>query len=374
MAKTRVLVIEDSLTVRKRMLEVLAADPDIEIVGQADDGKRGIELCQHLRPDVVTLDMMLPVMSGLAVTEFIMAYCPTPILIVSASTNRGELFKTYEALAAGALDVLDKPLGNELDDAWEQKLVSTVKLISRIKVIMHPRARLGPMGRPPGGPASIEAAARGTALAAPVAERQALQREGRLRAVAIGVSTGGPAALIEILRGLPHGFPLPILLVIHIGKLFAPAFAEWLDGQSPLRVAYAADGDPLPPLGEGKVLVACPDSHLVLRQGKLRLTQDPERHSCRPSVDVLFASLAQELGADCAACLLTGMGRDGAEGLLAIRRAGGRTIAQDEATSVVFGMPREAILLGAAEQVLPLEKIAPVLGALARGADTGRRI
>ena len=374
MAKTRVLVIEDSLTVRKRMLEVLAADPDIEIVGQAGDGKRGIELCQHLRPDVVTLDMMLPVMSGLAVTEFIMAYCPTPILIVSASTNRGELFKTYEALAAGALDVLDKPLGNELDDAWEQKLVSTVKLISRIKVIMHPRARLGPMGRPPGGPASIEAAARGTALAAPVAERQALEREGCLRAVAIGVSTGGPAALIEILRGLPHGFPLPILLVIHIGKLFAPAFAEWLDGQSPLRVAYAADGDPLPPLGEGKVLVACPDSHLVLRQGKLRLTQDPERHSCRPSVDVLFASLAQELGAGCAACLLTGMGSDGAEGLLAIRRAGGRTIAQDEATSVVFGMPREAILLGAAEQVLPLEKIAPVLGALARGADTGRRI
>jgi two-component system chemotaxis response regulator CheB len=207
-----------------------------------------------------------------------------------------------------------------------------------------------------------------------VAERQALQREGRLRAVAIGVSTGGPAALIEILRGLHHGFPLPILLVIHIGKLFAPAFAEWLDGQSPVRVAYAADGDPLPPFGEGRVLMACPDSHLVLRQGKLRLTQDPEQHSCRPSVDVLFASLAQELGADCAACLLTGMGRDGAEGLLAIRRAGGRTIAQDEATSVVFGMPREAILLGAAEQVLPLEKIAPVLGALARGADTGRRI
>jgi two-component system chemotaxis response regulator CheB len=367
MAKTRVLLIEDSLTVRQRMLEVLAADPGIEIVGQAGDGKRGIELCQRLRPDVVTLDMMLPTMSGLAVTEFIMAYCPTPILIVSASTNRGELFQTYEALAAGALDVLDKPRGNELDDAWERKLVSTVKLISRIKVIMHPRARLGPLGRPPGGLASIEAAA-------PVAEPPSLPREGRLRAVAIGVSTGGPAALIEILRGLPDGFPLPILLVIHIGKLFAPAFGGWLDGQSPLRVAYAADGDPLPPAGKGKVLVACPDSHLVLRQGKLRLTQDPELHSCRPSVDVLFASLAQELGAGCAACLLTGMGSDGAEGLLAIRRAGGRTIAQDEATSVVFGMPREAILLGAAEQVLPLDKIAPVLGALACGAGTGGRI
>ncbi|HEX7479358.1 MAG TPA: chemotaxis-specific protein-glutamate methyltransferase CheB [Polyangiales bacterium] len=357
MAKIRVLVVEDSLTVRKRLLEVLAADPDIEIVGEADDGKRGIELCQQLRPDVVTLDMMLPIMSGLAATEFIMAYCPTPILIVSASTNRGELFKTYEALAAGALDVLDKPLGNELDDAWEQKLVSTVKLISRLKVITHLRARLGPRGQPAAGPVPIEAS----------------QREGRLRAVAIGVSTGGPAALIEILRGLPQGFPLPILLVIHIGKLFAPAFAEWLDGQSPVRVSYVRDGDPLPALGAGRVLVAPPDSHLVLQKGKLRLTQDPARHSCRPSVDVLFASLAQELGVSSAACLLTGMGKDGAEGLLAIRRAGGRTIAQDEATSVVFGMPREAILLGAAEQILPLEKIALVLAALAHGVETGRR-
>jgi two-component system chemotaxis response regulator CheB len=222
----------------------------------------------------------------------------------------------------------------------------------------------------------MEAMGRGTSLATPTpgAERQTRWREGGLRAVAIGVSTGGPAALIEILRGLPHGFPLPILLVIHIGKLFAPAFADWLDGQSPVRVAYAADGDPLPPFGDGRVLLACPDSHLVLRQGKLRLTRDPEQHSCRPSVDVLFTSLAEELGADCAACLLTGMGEDGAEGLLAIRRAGGRTIAQDEATSVVFGMPREAIRLGAAEQILPLEMIAPALAALARGADMGRRM
>ena len=361
MAKIRVLVVEDSLTVRKRMLEVLAADPDIEIVGEADDGKRGIELCQNLRPDVVTLDMMLPVMSGLAATEFIMAYCPTPILIVSASTNRGDLFKTYEALAAGALDALDKPKGNELDDVWEKKLVATVKLISRIRVITHPRARLGRMGQTPGH------TPHGTQ------QPQALQNSGRLRAVAIGVSTGGPGALIEILRGLPHSFPLPILLVIHIGKLFAPAFADWLDGQSSIRVGYAVDGDPLPRCGEARVLMASPDSHLVLRQGKLRLTQDPERHSCRPSVDVLFESMAQELGADCAACLLTGMGRDGAEGLLAIRRAGGRTIAQDEASSVVFGMPREAILLGAAEQVLPLEKIAPALVALASGAAAWRQ-
>jgi two-component system chemotaxis response regulator CheB len=358
MAKIRVLVVEDSQTIRKRMLEVLAADPDIDIVGEADDGKRGVELCQQLRPDVVTLDMMLPVMNGLAATEFIMAYCPTPILIVSASTNRGDLFKTYEALAAGALDALDKPNGNELDEVWERRLVATVKLISRIRVITHPRARLRRLGQTPSSRPD------GTQ------QPEALQNSGCLRAVAIGVSTGGPAALIEILRGLPHGFPLPILLVIHVGKLFTPAFAEWLDGQSSVRVGYAVDGDPLPPGGVGRVLMAPPDSHLVLSQGKLRLTQDPERHSCRPSIDVLFESLAQELGAGGAGCLLTGMGRDGAAGLLAIRRAGGRTIAQDEATSVVFGMPREAILLGAAEQVLALDQIAPRLGVLAAAGST----
>ncbi len=355
MAKTRVLVVEDSLTVRKRMVEVFAADPDLEVVGEAEDGKRGIELCQSLRPDVVTLDMMLPVMSGLAATEFIMAYCPTPILVVSASTNRGELYKTYEALAAGAVDVLDKPQGDEPDGDWERRLVSAVKLISRIKVITHPRGRLGSMGQrsPVGVPPGVSAPVPGS----------------RPRVIGIGVSTGGPAALVEILRGLPADFPLPILLVLHIGKLFAPAFAEWLDGQTPLRVSYARDGEPLPGLGEGRVLMASPDQHLVLRHGRLRLTQDPELHSCRPAVDVLFASLAHELGASCVACLLTGMGKDGAEGLLAIRRAGGRTIAQDESTSVVFGMPREAILLGAAEQILPLDRIASALSALARTAE-----
>ncbi len=359
MAKIRVLVIEDSITVRKHIVDVLAADPDIEVVGEADDGKQGIELCQRLRPDVVTLDMMLPVMSGLAATEYIMAHCPTPILIVSASTNRGELFKTYEALAAGALDVLEKPLGDDLDDAWEKKLISTVKLISRIKVITHPRARLGPMGRRPSSPLLPA-----TTVSAPIEVP---------RVIAIGVSTGGPAALVKILRDLPADFPIPILIVIHLGKLFAPAFAEWLDGQSPLPVAYARDGEPLPELGEGRVLLASPERHLALQRGLLRLTTDPEKHSCRPAVDVLFASLAGELKARCAACLLTGMGKDGAEGLLAVRRAGGTTIAQDESSSIVFGMPREAIRLGAAEQVLALDKIGPAITRLARDANATRR-
>ncbi len=349
MTRVRVLVVEDSVTVRKRLIEVLAGDPDLEVVGEGEDGKAAIELCQKLRPDVVTLDMMLPVMTGLAATEYIMAHCPTPILIVSASTNRGELFRTYDALAAGAVDVLEKPGENDVADDWERRFLSTVKLVSRIKVITHVRAKL---------------AARGSELAALTSREPSAERP-RCATVAIGVSTGGPAAIQQILRGLPPRFPLPILLVIHIGEPFGAALAEWLDAQSHMRVAYARDGEALPPVGEGRVIMAPPDVHLVLRGGRLRLLTTPERHSCRPSVDVLFESVAAELGERVAACLLTGMGKDGAAGLLEVRRAGGVTLAQDEATSVVFGMPREAILLGGAERVLPLEHFAPAIAALA---------
>lgn len=359
--KTRVLVVEDSLTVRKRLVEVLSAAPDLEVVGEAGDGKRGVELCESLRPDVVTLDMMLPVMTGLAATEYIMAFCPTPILIVSASTNRGEVFRTYEALAAGALDVLDKPTGEESDESWERQLVSTVRLAARVKVITHPRARLA--GWRAGAPGENPISA---ALPAPLAASAlTVAPGGPLRALALGVSTGGPGALRQVLGGLPARFHLPVLLVIHIGEPFAAAFAEWLDGQSPLPVAYAVDGQLLPPVGEGQVIIAPAGQHMTVRQGRVRVAVGPPRHSCLPSVDVLFESLAAELGPRCAACLLTGMGRDGAEGLLAIRRAGGRTIAQDEQTSVVFGMPKEAIALGAAERVLPLDGIAPALLTLA---------
>jgi two-component system, chemotaxis family, protein-glutamate methylesterase/glutaminase len=349
MAKTRVLVVDDSLTVRKHLVDILGGDPELEVAGEAEDGKRAIELCRRLRPDVITLDMMLPVMSGVAVTEYVMAYCPTPILIVSSSTNRGELYKTYDALAAGAVDVLEKPSGRDPDGAWERGLLSSVKIVSRIRVITHVRGRLGNAGS--------------SAMAAPVV---ADSHGSKLRSIiAIGGSTGGPAAIVEILRALPADFPLPILLVIHIGEPFTVAFADWLDGLSPLRVRYASDGESLPVVGQAGVFMAPPGFHLVVQRGRLRLTRDPERNSCRPSVDVLFESLAKELGGETTACLLTGMGRDGAAGLLALRHAGALTIAQDEASSVVFGMPREAIQMGAAARILSLDQIAPALAASA---------
>ena len=342
----RVLVVEDSLTVRRRLCEVLEADPGIEIIGEAEDGRQAIDLCTKRRPDVITMDMMLPVMTGLAATEYIMAHCPTPILICSASTNRGELFKTYDALAAGAVEVLEKPRGDEIDGSWERRFVETLKLVARIPVITHPRARLGALGVPRSLP--------------PVTPHREVGAPPSCRLVAIGASTGGPGALVDILRALPKEFRLPLLLVLHINEPFGTAFADWLDGQSSRRVAYAVDGELLSSTA-GRVVMAPPDRHLVVDNGRLRLTRDPERNSCRPSVDVLFESLARECGGSVTACLLTGMGRDGAAGLLAIRRAGGFTIAQDEATSVVYGMPQEAARLGAAMRVLPLGDIAGFL-------------
>lgn len=347
MARVRVLVVEDSLTVRRHLCDALAGDADIEVVGEAADGRRAIELCAQLRPDVVTLDMMLPVMTGLEATEHIMAYCPTPILIVSASTNRGELFRTYDALAAGAVDVLDKPLGEEVDGDWERRFLATVKMVSRIRVITHPRARL--RGLAPTQP--------------PVAASEPSRASSKYRLVAIGVSTGGPAALVKILQTLPAGYPLPIVCALHIGEPFAGSFAEWLDAQSVHRVSYAVEGDSIDAHVGGLVLAPA-DRHLVLRGGRFHLTRDPLRHSCRPSVDTLFESIASEVGASAFACLLTGMGRDGAAGLLAVRRAGGSTVAQDEASSVVYGMPREAIALGAAGRVLSLDDIARTIAEL----------
>src|SRR5580704_12231270 len=223
MPKIRVLVVEDSPTVRRRLVDILASDPDFELVGEAPDGKRAIEICQQCRPDVVTMDMMLPIMSGFSATEYIMAHCPTPILVVSASINRGELFKIYEALAAGAVDVLEKPTGTEAEGVWERRFLSTVKLVARIRVITHPRARLAGLSRP---------------LPDAAAQPNGGQRPApKYDLVAIGASTGGPGAIVEVLRGLPPAFQLPILVVLHINEPFGTAFADWLDGQTPRRVS-----------------------------------------------------------------------------------------------------------------------------------------
>lgn len=364
MKKIRVLVVEDSTTIRRYLVGLFSAAPDFEVVGEAEDGEQAIRLCESLRPDVVTMDIMLPVMSGVAATEYIMAWCPTPIAIVSASVNRGEALQTYDALAAGAVDIVDKPSPDEAREPWELAFLSRVRMVSRIKVITHPRGRLNGSGRLPAPPAKAEAAGpRGQAGRSGASFSAAAG--GPVRAIAIGASTGGPAAVAEILQTIPADFPIPILLVIHVSDQFAFALAEWLNTQSKLPVRFARDGEPLPRFGQAGVLLAPAGSHMVVSSGAIRLVKGPERHSCRPSVDELFESVAAQLGAGAACVLLTGMGRDGAAGLLKARAAGGMTIAQDEASSVVFGMPGEAIRLGAAHAILPLNEVAPALLSLA---------
>ncbi|MCH9732075.1 MAG: chemotaxis-specific protein-glutamate methyltransferase CheB [Actinomycetia bacterium] len=347
-ARIRVLVIEDSLTVRKRLEQAIDADPELICCGTAQDGVEAIALCQTLRPDVVSLDIVLPGMSGLSVTEFVMAHCPTPILIVSSEANRGDAFKTYDALAAGAVDVLEKPRPESDERTWSAAYTSRLRLLSRIPVVTR-HARRRPAVRHPAAEDVLGAA----------------NPASRPRAIAIGTSTGGPAALIQLFNGLRPKFPIPILLTVHLARGFTTVFDEWLSGETSQRVRFARDGEPLPPRGpDAKIFVAPPSSHLVVEGGRLKLTYSPPRHSCIPSVDELFDSVARELGPHAVGCLLTGMGTDGATGLLAMRTAGAQTYAQDEKSSVIFGMPRAAIELNAAREVLPLNGFAPMLNRL----------
>jgi len=368
MNRLRVLVVEDSITIRKRLVEVLEEDQQFEVVAEAADGRQAIDRCLQLRPDVVTMDMMLPGVTGLDATEYIMAHCPTPILVVSASFNRGEVLNTYDALAAGAVDVIEKPSGREPPGVWESDFRRALKIVSRVRVITHLRARLGGAGRelPAPAGASRPPSRRSLAPSAPLAPEESRSRS----LLAIGASTGGPSALVQVLGALPRDLQSPALVVLHIGSSFAFAFADWLGAQLARPVAYAQGGEVVATL-RGRVVLAPPERHLIVHGGRLVLSDGPERHSCRPSVDVLFESVAREYGADAAGCLLTGMGRDGAAGLLALRRAGAATVAQDEATSVIYGMPREAALLGAAERILPLGEIGAALGALGRSNKSG---
>ena len=363
--RSRVLVVDDSITVRARLVDAISADPSLTVAGEAADGRAGIELCFALRPDVITMDIAMPVMSGLRATEHIMAHCPTPILIVSAAESPAETAGSFAALAAGAVDVLDKPTGDEAPEAWAARLRASVRMAARIRVIRHVRPRLLRDPRvdeaPPGAPGTKLALDLGLGLdlGLDLAEPVAL--------AAIGGSAGAPAAVARILHDLPPGFSIPILLVIHISPRFSSSLSLWLDSQSALPVRMAEDGAPLPERG---VLTAPADRHILIERGRLRLSAGPERHSCRPSVDVLFDSVAREIGRGSLGCLLTGMGCDGAEGLLAIRGAGGVTIAQDEATSKIYGMPREAARCGAAAHVLPLDDITRAL-VEAAGAPRG---
>lgn len=332
----RVLVAEDSLFARSVLVRILESDPMIEVVGVARNGQEAVELVRALRPDVVTMDIRMPVMDGFQATQLIMAENPTPILVISASVGSEDLKISFNAIQAGALDIIEKPRGN-LQSGYEKlgaQIVRRVRLVSEISVFRHLKPRLQrPIAwtPPPGaGKGGFECA------------------------VAIGASTGGPSALLSIMQALPAGFPAPVFITQHISDGFGRGCAEWLARNSALEVKVAEDREQV----RAGVVYFCPDRGLLGVRGQGTVSVRPQSAQTeRAAIDTMIASVAEAWRERTIAVLLTGMGSDGVEGLRRVKQHGGRTVAQDEKTSVVWGMPRAAAEAGVADQMLALEEI-----------------
>lgn len=337
----RVLVAEDSATAREVILTILARDPEIEVVGVAKDGAEAVALTRRLRPDIVTMDIHMPVLDGYEATRRIMVEMPTAILIVSASVNVKDAQTSLDALGAGALGLSERP---SLTDSTEDRdrFLRTLRALSDVKVVR--RARPAPVA-----PARPTAPATGSA-----------------QIVAIAASTGGPAALAQIVAALPAGLPAPILVVQHNTHGFTPALATWLTGAGKLPVRIPEHGERL----VAGAFYLAPDDHHLGADGGGRAILDPAAPigGFRPSATYLFTSVARGYGSRALAVVLTGMGSDGTEGLRYLRAAGGHVVAQDESSSVVFGMPRAAIAAGVVDEVASLEDL-PKLMCAAVGWD-----
>jgi two-component system chemotaxis response regulator CheB len=334
----RILIADDSELTRVVLRDLLSQDPDVHVVGEVSDGLSAVEQSAKLKPDLVIMDVMMPIMGGLEAVAEIMAATPTPILMLSANIDPQDSRSAFAAIKMGALDVMAKPSGvvTEAFTQISRQLIAKVKSLSRIRVIHHYRAQ-----RP-----QLEVAK----ISLPLTTR---------RILAVGASTGGPKAVLHLLQNLPRQLDAAVLIVQHIADGFAPGFADWLNSESALPVRLAVAGQELQP---GRVLVAPNRVHLTIQSNRVVLAESPPLHNCRPAVDALFNSLAdQHLASETVALLLTGMGSDGAAGLASLHKQGAYTIAQDEASCAVFGMPKMAIERGAATQILPLAQIAEVV-------------
>jgi len=332
----RVLVVDDSELFREMLSGVVAAGRGFELTAVARNGDEAAGMALAHRPDVITMDLNMPQADGFAGIARIMAETPTPILVLTANPTEAAGFK---ALSLGALDIMEKPRADADLGEYGRSLRTRLRLLAGVKVIRHPRG----LREKKVAPAPQDAVPPNL--------------------VVMGASLGGPRALATILKRLPVSFPLPIVIVQHIADGFTEGLAGWLDQETDLRVSEAAHGDPLRP---GRVLLAPSGRHLLVTRGHAVLSDEPPVDTFRPSVTPLFASAALHYGRRVCGVLLTGMGRDGADGLKAIKDQGGTTLVQDEATSVVFGMPRAAIELGAADRILALEEIPRVLQELVR--------
>lgn len=335
--KVKIILVEDSAIVQLMLKRILEKSNEIEVLGTANNGKEGLALAQKLNPDVICTDLMMPVMDGLEFTKQIMAVFPKPILVISASLQGNDETNVFSLLQAGAVDVFPKPSGGEEKDyeSISKRLVSKIKVLKSVPVYKKVNKDLS-------GTASFPAI--------PISRS-------KLEYLVIGASTGGPKAIQTILSVLPKDFPIPIICVQHISDGFIDSMVNWLASNTKLKVKIMQEGEKAL---KGVVYFPQNMKHLVInKDGTLSISKEISSNGHTPSVNVTFKSFAQYFGPKTLAVLLTGMGDDGASGLLSIKHLGGRTIGEDQSTCVVYGMPKVAKEIGATEFVLPLDKISP---------------
>lgn len=340
----RVMVIDDSAVVRQILSSSIALDRQIEVVGVATDPFDARDKIVNLRPDVVTLDIEMPKMDGLTFLKKLMKFHPIPVIVVSTLSHKGS-DAAYQAMASGAVDVVGKPTSSQQLKQLAVELQEKIKAAAGAKLSDYLTSSPPPINKP-----QLKSTSLIKSTVSPFGSSDML--------VAIGSSTGGTQALRHLLAELPAHFP-PVIIVQHMPLAFTKSFAMSLNRISPMQVVHASDGEPLT---TGKVLLAPGDRHMLLhpvgRGYQVKLKDGPNVNRHKPSVDVLFKSVAQHAGGKALGVILTGMGNDGARGLLSMRQAGSRTIGESESSCVVYGMPREAYEMGAVEVQLPLDQIA----------------
>jgi two-component system chemotaxis response regulator CheB len=351
----KVLITEDSPVVRGYLEYILNSDPDIQVIGMAKDGEEAVRMVAENKPDVITMDIHMPKMDGFEATRQIMETNPVPIVICSASWNPEEVDKTFRTMEAGAVAALEKPggIGHPQSEASVRELIQTVKMMSEVRVVRR-WARLRRAMKDSGIPIPK------------ISESPIVDLD--IKLVAVGASTGGPLVLQTILSNLPRHFSVPIVIVQHIAMGFLQGLGEWLSKTTNFPVHIAADGERLQP---GTAYLAPNGFQIgVCKRSKVELSQgNPENNLC-PSISYLFRSVTKTFGKNGIGVLLTGMGKDGAEELKLLKETGALTIAQDKESSVVHGMPGEAIRLGATTYVLPPKKIAEKLLSLVMKKET----
>jgi len=354
-----VLIVDDSGVQRRFLRAALdCADGEFDVIAEARNGREAVALVERLHPAAVLMDLDLPVMSGLEAIERIMSSRPTPILVYSAFVGGQRSQNALDALAAGAVDVLAKPGPDDARTIEEHAtaLRRAMRVAARVRVITHPRGRLRSRGM--GGSTPALGGGDRRPLSTPCPEDPGFT--GEVLLMVIGASTGGPQALLTVLAALPTDLRQAVLVVQHMADGFIPGLAAWLDGLIPLPVVVGKSGKPL---ARGTVTIAPSGVNLLVQDDRLRVLcvpPDPGQFHV-PGIDATFASVAQSLGPRAIGVLLTGMGRDGAAGLLTMRERGSLTFGQDEATSTVYGMPAAALALSAIERQLPLDQVASAL-------------